>query len=138
MDRKEFLSALGLSSGALIVTSCLAACAKNTTNSNVTAPIVDFTLDLSSPANAALNNPGGYVYSGGVIVAKTTAGNIIAVSQACTHQGVDVIYNSNNQFYCPSHGAAFSTTGAVINGPANTALKEYKVTVTGNKVNVTG
>ena len=138
MDRKEFLSALGLSSGVLIVTSCLAACTKNTTNGNVTAPAVDFTLDLSLPANAALNNPGGYIYSGGVIVAKTTAGNIIAVSQACTHQGVDVVYNSNNQFYCPSHGAAFATTGAVINGPANTALKQYTVTVTGNKVRVNG
>ena len=138
MDRKEFLTALGLSSGALIVTSCLAACTKNTTNSNTVAPAVNFILDLSLPANAALNNPGGYVYSGGVIVAKTTAGNIIAVSQACTHQGVDVVYNSNNQFYCPSHGAAFSNTGAVISGPVNTALKQYTVTVTGNKVNVNG
>ncbi len=139
MDRKEFLSALGLTSGALIVTSCLAACKKDTGSSNVTAPNVDFTLDISQPANAALNNPGGYIYSNGVIVAKTTSGNIIAVSQSCTHQGVDVVYTrENNQFYCPSHGAGFSSTGAVTNGPANTALKLYSVTVAGNKVRVNG
>ena len=139
MDRKEFLTALGLSSGALIVTSCLSACKKDAANGNVTAPTVDFTLDLSQPANAALNNPGGYIYFNGVIVAKTAAGSIIAVSQACTHQGVDVVYTSgNNQFYCPSHGAGFSSTGVVTAGPANTALKLYTVTVAGNKVRING
>ena len=62
MDRKSFLSALGYSSGALMLTACLGACAKNSAGSYVTpAAAVDFTLDLSLPANAALNNAGGYL-----------------------------------------------------------------------------
>ncbi len=139
MDRKEFLSALGLSGGAFILASCLGGCSKAAADSGVAAPAVNFTLDLSQPANAALNNPGGYVYANGIIVAKTVSGNIIAVSQACTHQGVTVQYiSSSNQFYCPSHGASFSTDGAVTNGPATGALKQYAVTVTGNIVAVKG
>jgi cytochrome b6-f complex iron-sulfur subunit len=138
MNRKEFLSTIGLSSGTLILAACLGSCKKDAGGTG-SAPVVDFTLDLSQPANAALNKPGGYLYSNGVIVAKTTAGNIIAVSQSCTHQGSSVQYqSSSNQFYCPNHGATFNTGGGVTGGPANSALKQYTVTATGNMVRVNG
>ena len=141
MDRKEFLASLGLSAGTFVLTTCLGGCSKSSSNtgSGGTAPTVDFTLDLTLPANAALKNNGGYLYSNGAIVARTTAGAYVAVSQACTHQGVTVQYVSgSNQFYCPSHGASFSTTGGVTGGPANGALKQYTVTQTGNNLRVNG
>jgi cytochrome b6-f complex iron-sulfur subunit len=139
MDRKEFLTALGYSSGVLIFASCLGSCKKTNTDTTTIAPTVDFTLDLTQPANSALNTAGGYMYSNGVIVAKTTAGSIIAVSQACTHQSTSVQFQgANNRFYCPNHGATFSTTGSVTNGPASSSLKEYAVTITGNSVRVNG
>ena len=143
MDRKDFLSALGYTSGALLFTSCLAGCAKNAASSPTPTPTppqaVNFNLDLSLPANSALNSPGGYVYSNNVIVAKTAAGVLIAVSQACTHQGISVQYvNDKNQFYCPNHGSNFKDSGAVINGPANTPLKQYTVTVAGNIATIKG
>ena len=142
MDRKDFLTALGYTSGALLFTSCLAGCSKsavsNPTPTSTPPPEpVNFKLDLSLPANSALNTPGGYVYSKGVIVAKTAAGPLIAVAQACTHQGTSVQYvNDKNQFYCPNHGSNFNDSGAVINGPANAPLKQYKVTVASNIVTV--
>jgi cytochrome b6-f complex iron-sulfur subunit len=139
MDRKAFLSSIGLSAGTLLIASCLGACGKTVVNSGGSAPTLDFTLDLTQAANAALNTLGGYLYANGVIVAKTLSGNIIAVSQACTHQGVTVQYvSNNNNFYCPSHGASFSATGAATGGPTNGALKQYIVTVTGNTVRVNG
>ncbi|MEQ1554751.1 MAG: Rieske (2Fe-2S) protein [Ferruginibacter sp.] len=142
MDRKEFLSALGLSAGAILLTTCLGGCKKESDDDggNVIAPSnVNFNLDLSLPANAALNTAGGYVYANGVIVAKTTSGTIIAVSQACTHAGTSVQFvGSSNQFYCPNHGAKFNTTGGVTNGPATSALKQYAVTISGNIVTVVG
>ena len=139
MDRKTFLSSIGLSAGTLFIASCLGGCSKASVDSAGAAPTVDFTLDLTQPANAALNTPGGYIYANGVIIAKTLAGSIIAVSQACTHQGVTVRFvGSNNDFYCPSHGATFSATGAVTAGPANSPLKSYSVTVTGNTIRVNG
>jgi cytochrome b6-f complex iron-sulfur subunit len=135
MDRKEFLSMLGISSGALIVAGCMGGCSKS---SSTTAPTnVDFTLDLTQTANAPLNTAGGYIYSNGLIVAKTSSGSIIAVSKGCTHEGEDVVYQDNNSaFYCPRHGATFGTTGSVTKGPANTALTQYKVTVAGNSVRI--
>jgi cytochrome b6-f complex iron-sulfur subunit len=134
MDRKTFLSSLGLSAASLVMASCLGSC-KNETP----APTVDFTIDLTDPAYAALNAPGGYVYLNGVIIAKTTNGNIVAVSQACTHEGAAVQYQSNNnQFYCPRHGAAFGTSGNVTNGPASSALKMYTVTINGTSVRISG
>ena len=140
MDRKSFLSSLGLSAGTVLVASCLGGCSKPDSPGNASTPAtVDFTLDLSQPANTTLRTAGGYLYSNGVIVAKTLAGDIIAVSQVCTHQGVSVQFvGSNNSFFCPGHGAGFSTSGAVINGPATTSLKKYTVTVTGNSVRVNG
>ena len=141
MNRKDFLSAIGMSGGGLLLATCLGACSKSAGDAAVpAAPTgIDFTLDISQPANSALNNAGGYVYSNSIIVAKTIAGAIVAVSQACTHQGVTVEYQkSSNQFYCPSHGANFNTTGAVVNGPASSPLKQYTVTVTGNMVRVQG
>ncbi len=138
MDRKEFLSTIGLSSGALILAACLGSCKKDTGGGG-SAPVVDFTLDLSQPANAPLNNIGGYIYSNGVIVAKTTAGNIIAVSASCPHQGTNVQYQSgSNRFYCPNHGATFNIAGGVTGGPANSALKQYTVTASGNSLRVNG
>ncbi len=139
MNRKEFLAAIGISSATVILGACLGACSKSSTSDAITAPNLDFTLDLTSPSNATLTTNGGYLYSNGVIVAKTMAGNIIAVSQSCTHQGTSVQYqSSSNQFNCPNHGAMFSASGAVTNGPATAPLKQYIVTVTGNSVRVNG
>jgi cytochrome b6-f complex iron-sulfur subunit len=131
MNRKEFLSIVGIGATGVFVTSCLSACNKeNNTN-------IDFTLDLSSSANSALAANGGYVISQGVIVAKTSAGEYIAVSAACTHQGTNVQFqSSNNRFNCPSHGASFNTNGTVQNGPANSPLTKYNTSLSGNMLRV--
>ena len=134
MNRKDFLASLGFAAGGVFVASCLGSCSKGSSG-----PTVDFTFDLTDPTYAALSNPGGYVYKNGVIIAKTTSGAIIAVSQACTHEGANVQYqSSSNRFYCPRHGAAFDTTGNVTNGPASTDLKQYTVTINGNSVRISG
>ncbi len=136
MDRKDFLSMLGYSAGGLLLASCMGGCKKD---SGSTAATVDFSLDLTQPANAALTTTGGFVYSNGVIVAKTNSGSIIAVSSACTHQGTSVQYQAAaSRFHCPNHGSKFSESGAVTEGPATTNLKQYNVTVNGNIVSVKG
>ena len=139
MDRKEFLATLGFSAGGIFIASCLGSCKKeNGGNPVPPSPSVDFTLDLTQPSNAALASIGGYIYANGVIVAKTATG-FIAVAQACTHQGTSVEFqNANNRFYCPNHGALYSTSGTVISGPAPSPLKQYTTTLTGNVLRVNG
>lgn len=137
ISRKEFLSLLGLSSAAVAVTYCFGGC--QPANSNVpTAPSnVDFTLDLTNTAYSALNSNGGYVYSNGVIVARTVSGSYVAVSQYCTHAGGTVVYDKNiNEFYCPVHGSLYSDSGAVVQGPAATSLVKYNTSLAGTSLRV--
>jgi len=137
MDRKEFLTAIGASSAGILLAGCLGGCKKE--NQQIIPPDVDFTLDLSLPENAPLLTNGGYIYKLGVVIARTVAGQLVAVAQACTHVGTSVQYQSNNnQFFCPNHGATFTITGDIIQGPVNLPLKQYTVTQTGNMVKVIG
>ncbi|WP_018616704.1 ubiquinol-cytochrome c reductase iron-sulfur subunit [Segetibacter koreensis] len=137
MDRKEFLSLLGFSSASIALASCVAGCSKNVT-SRTTAPAnVDFTIDLSQAANAALLSNGGYVYNSGVIVARTMTGAYIAVQQLCTHDTVAVTYQgAYHRFFCNAHGSTFNETGQVTGGPAPVALKTYNTSLTGNSLRV--
>jgi cytochrome b6-f complex iron-sulfur subunit len=137
MDRKDFLATIGMSAATLALVSCVG-CKKDSSGNSVTGPTaVDFTIDLTLPANAALLNNGGYVALNNVLVARTKAGAYIAVQQSCTHENYPLTYQgSANQFYCNNHGSAFSETGAVLNSPANFNLNVYKTTLTGNTLRI--
>jgi cytochrome b6-f complex iron-sulfur subunit len=136
MERREFLSTLGIGAAALACSYCLAGCQSNDGVTN--APTnVDFTLDLTDPANSALKTNGGYVYKNGVIVTRTVTGAYVAVSSTCTHAGGTVFYDaSGNRFHCPNHGSNFGTDGSVINGPAGSPLARYNTALSGNSLRV--
>lgn len=142
MDRKEFLSKVGLGAASALFLNCLIGCSKTATVGSTSTPApanVDFTIDLTASANSALTKAGGYLYINGIIVAKTTAGGYLAVSQSCPHQGTRVQYEGGpNDFYCPSHGAVFSSTGSVVSGPVSRALTRYTVTEANGMLHITG
>lgn len=138
MDRKEFLSKIGVGAAGLVLFGCLGGCKKDTVpnaQSNV-----NLTLDLTTSAYEGLLKPGGFAYTNnGIIVAQTKSGEYIAVSKYCTHEGLAVNYEStSNQFICSAHGSIFGPTGTVLKGPAGSALKQYTVTKTGTTLLITG
>jgi cytochrome b6-f complex iron-sulfur subunit len=136
MDRKEFLAIVGLGATAVLYSTCLGGCGKSDTIAGPPANI-DFTINLADAAYAALQKDGGYIYNSGIIVARVSVGHFVAVSQVCTHAGSTVVYQgSGSRFYCPSHGSAFATNGAVTSGPAGSPLKQYNVSLTGNSLRV--
>ncbi|MDR3679605.1 MAG: Rieske (2Fe-2S) protein [Flavipsychrobacter sp.] len=136
MERKDFLKKTFAMCGlAMIPAAVLESCSK----SNTTAPSnVNFTIDLSVSANAALLNVGGYLVSNSVIVIHVSSGIYNAFSDICTHEGCSVGYNATSaQISCPCHGGQFSPqTGAVISGPPPSALKQYTVTQSGNVLTI--
>jgi cytochrome b6-f complex iron-sulfur subunit len=133
MDRKKFLSQLGISGAGLFTAACIQSCSKN----NTPAPNVDFQLDLSTSAYASLKTPGNYLIVQGVIVALSTSGTYLAVSAACPHQGVQVQFQSSqNQFICTAHNSLFTSTGTRISGPAPNGLTQYKTSLNGNILRV--
>ena len=69
-----------------------------------------------------------------IIVSQPTAGEVVAFSAICTHQGCIVVPEKTG-LNCPCHQSLFDTaTGAVLKGPATEPLPPVKVTLDGNKV----
>ncbi|MEI6142225.1 MAG: Rieske 2Fe-2S domain-containing protein [Mariniphaga sp.] len=147
MKRHEFFSIIGISAATVAFAPFLTACSKS---SGVAAdPVVppasgvDFTIDLSVAANAALLTNGGSLIKNNVIVAKTSAGTYAAVGSSCTHEGAAIQFdNANTRFICSNqsagHASKFSTSGAVTAGPAGSALKMYSTALTGTSLRIYG
>jgi len=137
MDRKEFLSVLGLGAAVIACGSCVGGCKPLDDNVPSAPTNVDFTLNLADAANSALKSNGGYVYHNGIIVARTSNGSYVALSSICTHQGGTVFYDSaTNEFHCPNHGSNFATDGSVINGPASSPIARYTTALSGTSLRV--
>ena len=131
MDRRKFLESLGIGAAFAVTASCLQSCKKDVLS-------LDFTLNLDDAANVALKTNGGYVISNGVVVARDKTGNIVAVTQTCSHQNqVQVTFNgSANEFNCSAHGARFDTNGAGLNANGSGGLQKFKTTLTGSSLRV--
>lgn len=68
-----------------------------------------------------------------VLLSQPTAGKVDAFSATCPHQGATV-QPDGGKFKCPLHGSEFALDGAVTEGPAQSGLKTFAVTVSGDSV----
>ena len=141
MERKEFISALGIGAGSIIISSCLGACGKSDSPSPGPTPgpggKVDFTVDVST--NSDINSKGWTILNS-IIIAKSGS-SYIALSGVCTHQANSMTYSpSTNTFPCSqqdaAHGSIFNENGVKITGPATANLKKYSTTLSGNSLRV--
>ncbi len=140
MDRKEFLSLLGMGGASLVVSACLGGCSKN---ESTTAPTnLNLNLDLNSTTYSGLKTKGNYVQlSDGVVVAYGLDGNYYAAQLTCPHgEGGRMQYNQALQkFRCDNHtDQNFTTSGVSNNARTSSSLKTYTCTLTGTTLNVKG
>ncbi len=69
-----------------------------------------------------------------IVVAQPAAGQAVAFSAICTHQGCTVA-PKGAELDCPCHGSKYNAlTGAVINGPAPSPLPAVSVSVQNGNV----
>jgi len=146
MNRKEFFERVGFGAAAVLMPACIvgvvSSCSSDSSDdgskpSPVAPPAstgVDFTLDVST---GALASNGGYLITNSIVVARTLAGEFLAVSATCPHEGTFVKFSSStNNFVCPNHNSQFSDKGVVTQGPAKSDLMQYKTALTGTTLRV--
>ena len=87
-------------------------------------------------ATADIPVGGGTVFTAArVVVTQPAKGELKAFSAICTHVGCLCNQVADGTIDCPCHGSKFSIAdGAVVAGPALTALPAVKVTVSGGKI----
>jgi cytochrome b6-f complex iron-sulfur subunit len=88
-------------------------------------------VDLNDPKNAALTQVDGTLLVRSphdlILLVRTSATAVAAVSDICTHAQCGVRYDHvNKNLSCPCHGSRYTLSGAVIQGPAFRPLARYQ------------
>ena len=101
---------------------------------SVSGRTVAITVDAASPLATVGGAATVNTSLGRFLLARTGQDTISALTAVCTHEACDITGYSNQRFVCPCHGSQFTTSGAVVNGPATTALRSYATTFSNNEV----
>jgi cytochrome b6-f complex iron-sulfur subunit len=100
-------------------------------------------IDLGDAANQDLGTVGGAMLIESardtIMVIRASDTEVLALSAVCTHAGCTMDYNAAQRVLdCGCHGSQFSTTGTVLRGPANRAVRVYTTTLANNTITIDG
>ena len=85
---------------------------------------------INTAQQSSLNSDGAWLLIPQAQLLVFNDGGIKALTSVCTHSGCDRNWSfSNRVFICSCHNSRFNTSGAVLQGPANSPLRSYPVTV---------
>ena len=149
MDRRSFLSWVGVGFLASSLPVAIAACTSESASESEEPA-------ASEPVAAAPPREDGFVevgsledlktntflkdkeFSGGpllVIQDPQDGAALIALNSTCPHQKCKVDWKQEDGlFACPCHGSKFNPDGTVANGPADAPLGKFEVKTEGDKV----
>jgi cytochrome b6-f complex iron-sulfur subunit len=151
MDRRTFLSWVGMGWVASSLPIALAACSPDPSASNPSTSNQSKSATPNKqfcPTSPARSD--GFVKvgttaeleAGAIVLPKSAIGPVAvvrhqgvlaAVNPTCTHQGCIVAWQAS-EYVCPCHQAKFSATGGVLQPPAKVPLKVYQVQIEGSDV----
>jgi nitrite reductase/ring-hydroxylating ferredoxin subunit len=140
MERKEFLKTCGFAclSGAALF-SLLESCggtkiiSGNISKTDLVVPVSSFINKDNTFRkyivihNDQLNYP--------VCLYRFNENEYSALLMQCTHQGAE-LQVFGDKLECPAHGSEFSNKGIVQNGPAESNLRTFPVTIQNNQINI--
>jgi len=131
------------------VATALQACGSPTSPSDTSAPplptitgsvasgTISVTVDAASPLAAVGSAALVRSSAGDVLVSRTAQDTFIALTSICTHEGCAVTGFASPVYVCPCHGSRYSTSGAVVMGPATRALSQFTSRFTNNVLTIT-
>jgi cytochrome b6-f complex iron-sulfur subunit len=145
--RREFCARACQAASLLTLSAVIQACGGSSTSPSsvpalpaVSGTLVNRTLAIGVDAASPLAAVGGAatvtVSSGTYLVARTAQSTFTTVTAVCTHEGCAVTGFANSRYVCPCHGSEFSTSGAVVQGPASSALRQFPTTFDNNVVTI--
>jgi cytochrome b6-f complex iron-sulfur subunit len=107
-----------------------------TVNGSVSGNAVVVQIDSASPL-AAVGGAAMVRSSGGAfLVARTAQESFSALTTICTHATCTITGFDSTNYVCPCHGSRFSTTGRVVNGPANAPLRSFATSFSNNVLTI--
>jgi len=138
MERKEFIKSCGFAClSSTLLFSVLEGCAGSKmiagtiNNSNLEVPLSAFQDNKNSFLKYIIVSSPELKYP--VCVYRFAEADYTALLMRCTHQGAE-LQVFGDRLECPAHGSQFSNTGQVKNGPADTNLRTFPVTVQNNQL----
>ena len=134
MNRKEFISKLGVGTAFVLTTPCIIGCGKDGEEPEVSD--VDFTVDLNE--FDVLRSPGTFIIKNKVVVANNIDGQYIAATVTCSHENLDQIkYDKfTDNWECTAHGARYTQDGEGLNANGAGGLTTFNVTQDGDILRV--
>jgi len=108
-----------------------------TINGTFNGATVTVNVDASSPLNTVGNAALVSTSVGSLLVARTAQNVFTALNATCTHQTCTITGYQNATYVCPCHLSEFSTSGAVVQGPATRALTSYSTSFVSPTLTIT-
>ena len=141
MNRREFITWVGVGGIASSLPVALAACSPKSTESESPASL-SHPDGFQSVGTISELSQKGYILNkkistSGVLVVSQSPDSktITAVNPICTHRGCAVEWKAQEKsFVCPCHGAKFGADGNVLEEPAQKPLPTYEVKIQGDLI----
>jgi Rieske Fe-S protein len=103
----------------------------------VSGRTIAVTVDGGSPVAAVGGVASVQTSLGRYLIARVSSDSFVALTSMCTHDACTISGHNGSDFVCPCHGSTFTSSGAVINGPATRALPQYPTAFDGTTLNIT-
>ncbi len=134
MDRRTFLSWIGVGTLASSLPAVIAACSQDITETTPTTKLITVGNISELDNNRFIFNETDL--SQPILVFRNSkTQNIIAVDPKCTHQGCNVEFDAEQQLLiCPCHNSQFFLDGTVAKKPAEQSLTIYETKQEGESI----
>jgi len=147
--RREFCAGCG-KAAALLALAASAACGDSQTGpsgntqslASVSSTVSGRTVTVPIGAGSALASTGAMAITqtsiGSFLLARTSASSLTVLTAVCTHEQSTInLSDGGSNFVCPNHGSTFTSSGAVVKGPANRSLQQFPATISGDNATFT-
>ena len=145
--RREFCACCSKAVGLLALGGAAGCGGSPTSPSNTGQPLASVSAAVSGRTVTVPTAGNSLATVGGMAIIQTSLGNFLVtrtgatsasvLTATCTHEGCTVSNVSGSQFVCPCHGSTYSTSGTVVQGPANRPLQQFPAQATDTTVTFT-